>query len=196
MMKRTVDIVGGVCGLLFIAPFTPLIAFAILLESGFPAFVKLGRVSEGHAIGVYKFRTMIAGAETMKSGLMDLNERKDGAFFKIEKDPRLTRVGTFLRKLRLDEFPQFWNVLKGDLSLVGPRPHEPEEIAQYPEVFKKIADAKAGLTGLSQVKGASALSFLKELEYDLYYLEHQSFVLDLKILFQTFLIFITDPTGV
>lgn len=196
MIKRTLDIVGAVCGLLFIAPFVPLIALAILLESEFPIFVKLCRVSEGHTIGVYKFRTMIIGAEAMKGDLLDLNERNDGAFFKIKNDPRLTRVGKFLRKLRLDEFPQFWNVLKGDLSLVGPRPHEPEEVARYPKAFKKIADFKAGLTGLSQVKGASALPFLKELEYDLYYLEHQSLALDLKILFQTAFIFFTDPTGV
>lgn len=187
---------GAVCGLLFIAPFAPFIALVIFLESGFPVFVKLSRISEGRAIGVYKFRTMIKGAEAMKGDLTDLNERKDGAFFKIKNDPRLTRVGKFLRKLRLDEFPQFWNVLQGNLSLVGPRPHEPEEVARYPKEFRKIAEHKAGLTGLSQVKGASALPFLKELKYDLYYVEHQSSALDLNILFQTIFIFFTDPTGV
>ncbi len=195
-MKRIVDIMGAVCGLLFIAPFAPFIALVIFLESGFPVFVKLSRISEGRAIGVYKFRTMIKGAEAMKGDLTDLNERKDGAFFKIKNDPRLTRVGKFLRKLRLDEFPQFWNVLQGNLSLVGPRPHEPEEVARYPKEFRKIAEHKAGLTGLSQVKGASALPFLKELKYDLYYVEHQSSALDLNILFQTIFIFFTDPTGV
>ena len=196
MIKRAMDMVSAVCGLLFIAPFTPFIALAILLESGLPIVLKLDRVSEGRTIGVYKFRTMIQGAGAMKADLMDLNERKDGAFFKIKNDPRLTHVGKFLRKLRLDEFPQFWNVLVGDLALVGPRPHEPEEVARYPKEFRKIVQAKAGLTGLSQVTGASALPFLKELEYDLYYLEHQSLWFDLKILFQTVFIFFSDPTGV
>jgi len=125
-----------------------------------------------------------------------LNERKDGPFFKIKNDPRLTKTGKFLRKFRFDEFPQFLNVLKGDLSLVGPRPHEPEEMLAYPPEFKKIYFAKAGLTGLSQVNGASNLPFIKELEFDLYYLEHQSFLLDLKIFLKTIVIFFFDPTGV
>jgi lipopolysaccharide/colanic/teichoic acid biosynthesis glycosyltransferase len=196
MVKRVLDILGSVCGLVFIAPFTPFIAFAIWFESGKPVFVKLDRISEGRIIKVYKFRSMVQNAREMKAGLMDLNERKDGPFFKIKNDPRLTRVGKFLRKFRLDEFPQFLNVLKGEISLVGPRPHEPEEIRQYPPEFKKLYEAKGGLTGLSQVKGASLLSFQKELEYDLYYLEHQSFWLDLKILLETVWIFFSDPTGV
>ena len=96
----------------------------------------------------------------------------------------------------MDEFPQFINVLKGELTLVGPRPHEPEEIAQYPSGFKQLYLAKAGLTGLSQVSGASGLSYFKELELDLYYVLHQSLWLDLKILFKTVWIFLSDPTGV
>lgn len=196
IIKRTFDIIGSTFGLVFILPFTPFIALAIYLESGGPVFVKLGRVSEGKIIKVYKFRSMVRNASEMKERLKHLNERKDGPLFKMKNDPRLTRVGKFLRKLRLDEFPQFLNVLKGELSLVGPRPHEPEEMLQYPLEFKKLYYAKGGLTGLSQIKGASLLPFKKELEYDLYYLEHQTFLLDLKILFKTIWIFFSDPTGV
>ncbi len=195
-MKRIFDIIGAILGLGFILPFTPFIAFAIILESGFPVFEKLERISEGRIIKVYKFRSMIKNARALKKQLWHLNERKDGPLFKIKNDPRLTKVGKWLRKLRLDEFPQLINVLKGDLSLVGPRPHEPEEMAEYPPEFRKLYYAKGGLTGLSQVSGASALPFHKELKLDLYYLEHQSFWLDIKILFKTIFIFFSDPTGV
>lgn len=195
-MKRLFDVIGSLLGLIFIAPFTPFIAFAIVAEDGLPVFVKLDRISEGRVIKVYKFRTMVRNAHEMKRTLAHLNERKDGPLFKMKNDPRLTRVGKFLRRFRLDEFPQFLNVLKGELSLVGPRPHEPEEMLQYPPEFKKLYYAKGGLTGLSQVMGASLLPFKKELEYDLHYLEHQSFLLDLKILARTVWIFFSDPTGV
>lgn len=196
MSKRSLDIAGGLVGLLFILPFSPFIALAIILESGGPVLVKLDRVSQGKVIKVYKFRSMVKGAEKLKKELMVLNERKDGPLFKIKNDPRLTKVGKFLRKLRLDEFPQVINVLKGELSLVGPRPHEPEEMLQYPEEFKKLYFTKGGLTGLSQVMGASALPFKKELELDLYYFDHQSLSQDLKIIWQTVWIFFSDPTGV
>jgi lipopolysaccharide/colanic/teichoic acid biosynthesis glycosyltransferase len=194
--KRVMDIIGAFLGLIFLAPLFPFIAAAIYIEGGWPILVKLDRVSGGKIIKVYKFRSMIQGAHKMKPLLAHLNERKDGPFFKIKNDPRLTATGKFLRKFRLDEFPQFINVLKGELSLIGPRPHEPEEVLHYPPAFQKIYQAKAGLTGLSQVSGASALPAKKELELDLYYLEHQSFWLDLKILAKTIWIFFSDPTGV
>lgn len=196
MAKRIFDILGALCGLLFILPFTPFIAFAIWREDKGPVFVGLPRVSEGKVITVWKFRTMVVGAREMKKDLMDRNERADGPFFKMKEDPRLTKIGKFLRMLRVDEFPQFWNVLTGELALVGPRPHEPEEMLAYPPEFKKLYYAKAGLTGLSQVMGASALPFRKELAYDEEYLADQSLLLDLKILLKTVLIFFTDPTGV
>ena len=196
MTKRIVDIIGSLLGtiaLLFIFPFA---ALAIIIESGFPVFVALPRISEGRRIYVFKFRSMVQDAHRMKKELAHLNERTDGPFFKIKDDPRLTRVGKLLRKLRVDEFPQFVNVLMGDLSLVGPRPHELEEVEQYPEGFKMLSRAKAGLTGLSQVSGASSLAFLGELELDKFYLEHQSLWFDIKILFRTVWILFSDPTGV
>ncbi len=194
--KRILDIFGALCGILFIIPFFPFIALAIIMNDGFPILVKLDRISEGKTIKVYKFRSMIRGAHAMKQELMGKNERTDGPLFKIKHDPRLTTVGRFLRKLRIDEFPQFLNVLKGELALVGPRPHEPEEIAKYPVEFKHIQYARAGLTGLSQVSGASALSFIKELELDSYYVKHANVWFDIKILFKTVWVFFFDPTGV
>ncbi len=195
-MKRVFDVVGALGGLIFIVPFFPFIAIAIVLEDGLPVLVKLDRVSKGRIVKVYKFRSMIKNAREAKKSLLHLNERNDGPFFKIKNDPRLTKTGKFLRKFRLDEFPQFLNVLSGDLALVGPRPHEPEEMFSYPNEFKKLYLAKAGLTGLSQVMGASALPFKKELEFDLYYFENKSLWLDFLILFKTVWIFFFDPTGV
>ncbi len=196
ILKRTIDIIGSLIGLIILLPFFPFIALAIKINSKGPVLIKLDRVSGGRIIKVYKFRSMVIDAEKMKKGLLILNERNDGPFFKIKNDPRITRIGKILRKFRLDELPQLINVLKGELSLVGPRPHEPEELFAYPREYRELLTAKTGLTGLSQVNGASSLKFLKELEFDNYYLQNQSLWLDIKILFKTIFIFFTDPTGV
>ncbi|KKU15422.1 hypothetical protein A3A20_01895 [Candidatus Wolfebacteria bacterium RIFCSPLOWO2_01_FULL_45_19] len=195
-MKRILDIVGAVLGLLVIAPLVPFIALAIKLESRGPVLVKLARVSGGKIIYVYKFRSMIEGAHGLKIQLASLNERTDGPFFKLKKDPRITKIGRILRKFRIDEFPQLINVLEGELALVGPRPHEPVEVIHYPGPYKCLLLAKAGVTGLSQVSGASGLPFLKELELDSYYVKNQSLWLDLKIIAKTLAIIFTDPTAV
>src|SRR3989338_11195716 len=128
-LKRAIDIFGALTGLCIIAPFTPFIALAIKLDDNGSIFVKLPRVSKNQVIFVYKFRSMTTNAHLQKVSLSHLNERADGPFFKIKNDPRLTRIGKFLRKFRLDEFPQLINVLKGELTLVGPRPREPHEAA-------------------------------------------------------------------
>ncbi len=172
--KRVIDIFGSLFGIVFV--FLPLylpVAMAIKLNSEGPAMVGLYRLSQGKRIRVYKFRTMFKESLVFKPILVSLNER-DGAFFKIREDPRITSVGRILRKFKLDELPQFFDVLKGELSLVGPRPHEPQEILFYPEKYHPLLEAKGGLTGLSQVKGASSLPFLKELELDLFYIKNQS----------------------
>ena len=118
-MKRLIDIIGGLIGLLLLIVIAPFIAIAILLEDGFPVFIKQKRVSRGEIINVYKFRSMVKNADELKKNILHLNERNDGPFFKIKEDPRITKVGKFLRRTRLDEFPQFLNVLKGDISIVG-----------------------------------------------------------------------------
>lgn len=196
-IKRITDIVGAILGITIMLLLLPLIAIAIKLDSRGPVFAKLDRISRGKMIKVYKFRSMKHDTHLMKyHELQHLNERKDGPFFKIKNDPRLTRFGKILRKSRIDEMPQFINVLRGELSLVGPRPHEPEEVSQYPAEYHHLPLAKAGITGLSQVNGASSLPYLQELELDDYYLKHQSLWLDVKIIFKTLAILFTDPTGV
>ncbi len=195
-MGRILDIIGSVIGLVLMIPFTPLIALAVKLTSRGPLFVKLNRVSAGKKIEVYKFRSMYEGAHQMKGVLAVLNERSDGPFFKIKQDPRVTPVGRVLRRFRLDEFPQLINVLKGELALVGPRPHEPEEVIFYPHPYKHLLLAKAGVTGLSQVNGASALPFMKELELDDHYVKNRNLLLDAKILAKTAKIIFSDPTAV
>ncbi len=197
LIKRTVDIFGSAIGLLIILPLIPFIIIAIKLDSSGPVLIKLKRVSKGKIMQVYKFRSMKAGYHGLKyTELAHLNERKDGPFFKIKNDPRLTKTGKILRKFRLDEFPQLINVLKGELTLVGPRPHEPEEISAYPEIYKNLPLVTAGVTGLSQVSGASGLPFLKELELDSYYLKNKSLWLDAKIILKTVAILLFDPTAV
>ncbi|MEK9183476.1 MAG: sugar transferase [Patescibacteria group bacterium] len=194
--KRVIDIVGAIAGLSFIAPFLPFIALAIKIDSEGPAFIKLVRISNGRSFYLYKFRTMVKNAHKLKPFLQYLNERNDGPFFKIKNDPRITRTGKWLRKFRIDEFPQLINVLRNEISLVGPRPYAPEEVSAYPENYKHLMQAKAGLTGLSQINGSSQLSFQKTLELDDFYIKNQSLWLDLKIIVKTLLILFSDPTAV
>lgn len=190
------DIVGSLFGLIFFVLFFPFVGIAIVIEGGFPILVRLDRISEGKRTSVYKFRTMVKNAKDIKQSLFSMNERTDGPLFKMKNDPRVTKVGKIVRKFRLDELPQFIDVFMGRLALVGPRPHEPGEVEKYPEEYKKVTLARAGLTGLSQVSGASSLSFQKEIELDTYYIEHRSFFLDCKIVIKTALILFFDPTGV
>lgn len=190
------DIIGSLLGLLIILPFVPFIVLAIKVDSRGGVIVGLDRISAGRVIKVYKFRSMVYDALEKKQSIMHLNERSDGPFFKIKNDPRITRTGKFLRKFRIDEFPQLVNVLKGELALVGPRPHEPEEIEKYPDEFKKLRFARVGATGYSQINGASNLKFLKELELDMFYINHVSFWFDLKIIAKTIAVLFFDPTAV
>lgn len=194
--KRTIDILGSLVGLALLAPLYPLIAAGIKLETRGPVLAKIDRVSAGKKFQVYKFRSMIDGAHALRPTLKEFNERKDGPFFKMSRDPRVTLVGRLLRKFRIDEFPQLINVLKGEMSLVGPRPHEPGEVIHYPPEYRHLMLAKAGVTGLSQVNGASALPFLKELELDSHYVKNPSLWRDAKIIGKTASIIFFDPTAV
>jgi len=194
--KRCLDIAGGIIGIGLMLPFLPVIALAIKTESKGPVCVRLRRISEGKVFWLYKFRTMIQGAEHMKPSLIARNERRDGPYFKMKDDPRITRVGRMLRRFRIDEWPQFWNVIRGDMAIVGPRPYEPEEIAVYPEEYAHIPKNRAGITGLSQISGSSALSFKKTLELDDWYIRHPSLWLDLKIIAKTAVIAIFDNTAI
>ena len=139
---------------------------------------------------------MVDGAHDLKKDLLKYNERKDaGPLFKMRNDPRVTRVGRVLRKTRIDEFPQLYNVLKGEMSLVGPRPHEPEEVAQYEKHHKKLLTIKAGMTGMAQIYGSSDLPFEQETKLDTYYIENWSLFLDLKILLRTLTLLLRDRSA-
>jgi len=132
---------------------------------------------------------MVKNAEELKNDLLQYNERT-GPLFKMKDDPRITKIGKFIRRKRLDEFAQLINVLKGEMSLVGPRPHELEEVAQYKKHHKKLLMIKPGITGLAQVSGSSDLDFEKEVKLDTYYIENWSLFLDIQILFKTLIVFI------
>lgn len=179
------------------APFFLLITFFIKLDSRGPVFVRLKRVREGEkTFYLYKFRSMIPNTHEMRyNALRKYNVRQDGPLIKIRNDPRITRVGNVLRRFHLDEFAQVINVLKGEMSLVGPRPHEPEEIAHYRKHHMRLLSVKPGITGLSQVSGASNLPFEREVELDTYYIEHWSFGLDFSILLRTILVIFTHKSA-
>jgi exopolysaccharide biosynthesis polyprenyl glycosylphosphotransferase len=184
-VKRVMDIVFSCAGLLLLSPVLAAIAFAIKLDSPGSVFYRSVRVGKkGRKFTCYKFRTMVADADARKDQLRHLNER-NGPFFKILNDPRVTRPGIFLRKHSLDELPQLWNVLKGDMSLVGPRPHPTDDYQQYSLEHLERLDVKPGVTGLWQVTARRDPSFETNMALDLKYIENWDLWLDLKILLRT-----------
>jgi exopolysaccharide biosynthesis polyprenyl glycosylphosphotransferase len=194
--KRIVDIFAAIFALVILSPVFLVIAFLIKWETDGPVFVKLNRISTNKTIGLYKFRSMVRNAERLKHLLLKYNERVDGPLFKLKGDPRVTKVGRFIRQTRIDELPQFWNILRGDISLVGPRPHQPDEIKQYLSHHKNVLAIKAGATGLAQISGSSDLPFEKEVALDTFYIENWSLLLDLKIVVKTFVRVFTDKSAV
>jgi len=185
IFKRTFDIVGAVLGFIVGAPLLALIAIAIKIDSPGPVFFKQIRVGKDHRqFQIIKFRSMYTGAESEQQKLLELNEA-DGPLFKIRDDPRLTRVGAFLRRTSLDELPQLFNVLVGEMSLVGPRPPVPSEVASYQPWHLQRLGVPGGMTGLWQVSGRSELTFDEMVLLDIYYIEHWSPWLDLQILLRT-----------
>jgi len=184
-IKRAIDLLGAVVLFLFGWPLLALIAIAIRLDSPGPAVFAQVRVGQNNRrFNIYKFRTMRVGAERELESLRDQNEA-DGPIFKIRRDPRVTRVGQVLRNTSLDELPQLFNVFKGDMSLVGPRPPMPDEVEQYQPWHKRRLVVPPGMTGLWQVSGRSDLTFDEMVLLDLYYIEHWSPWLDFGILLRT-----------
>ena len=196
VIKRTLDITGSLLALVIFSPLLLLIALAIKWETEGPVLVRLRRISQSKSFNLLKFRSMVKNAEELKPHLAYLNERNDGPLFKIKNDPRITGVGKLIRRYRLDELPQFVNVLRGDISLVGPRPHQPDEIAHYQKHHKKVLSIKAGVTGLAQVSGSSDLPFEEEVALDSFYIENWSLTQDLKILLKTALKMVFDHSAV
>ena len=184
--KRTLDVCGGVVGMLLLIPITIIVAPLIKIESPGPIFFSQKRVGRnGRIFNIYKFRTMYIDAEERKRELMQQNEM-NGLMFKIGNDPRITKVGKLLRKTSLDEFPQFYNVLRGDMSLVGTRPPTLDEFEHYKSHHKKRLSITPGLTGLWQVNGRNQVTDFEEVvRLDVKYIEEWSFGLDIKILLKT-----------
>ena len=185
VVKALFDRVSAAAALVALAPVMAGIALAVRLGDGGPAFFRQIRVGKnGRPFMVWKFRTMVQDAEGQKAALQADNEG-DGLLFKMRNDPRITPVGSWLRKYSLDELPQLWNVLKGDMSLVGPRPAVPAEAARYGSYVRRRLVVKPGITGLWQVSGRSDLPWDEAVRLDLRYVENWSFALDLQILWKT-----------
>jgi len=183
--KRAIDLVFSAVLLAVFAPLMAAIAAAIKLDSPGPVLFRQERVGrDGRLFTCFKFRSMVDGADDARQELSHRNEAT-GPIFKIRNDPRTTRVGRGMRRLSIDELPQFWNVLAGDMSLVGPRPPMPCEVENYAEWHRRRLDVAPGLTGLWQVSGRSDLTFDEMVMLDLYYAENWSIGLDLKILLRT-----------
>lgn len=184
-LKRALDLVVGSLALFLSAPIMILTAIAIKLDSRGPILFRQQRVGKwGSPFVCYKFRSMHVDAEERKAELLDHNQA-DGPVFKMENDPRVTRVGRIIRKLSIDELPQLFNVLSGEMSLVGPRPPVPVEVNEYAVEERRRLDAVPGITGLQQVSGRSDLDFKRWVELDLQYISEQSFWKDIRILLKT-----------
>lgn len=185
LLKRIMDVFVSSLALLFLWPLMLVIGIAVKLGSHGPVIYRSLRVGKcGREFDCYKFRTMVAGSDGLKENLIRLNQRR-GPFFKIADDPRVTRFGKFLRKYSLDELPQLWNVLKGDMSLVGPRPHPVEDCAQYSSEHCRRLGVKPGVTGLWQVMARTNPCFEICMMLDLAYIEKWSLLLDCRILLKT-----------
>lgn len=185
-LKRLMDIAGALVGIVLTAMITIFLAPLLLLESPGPLIFKQKRVGRnGRYFNMYKFRSMYMDAEERKKELMAQNEMS-GYMFKMENDPRVTKVGRFIRKTSIDELPQFWNVLKGDMSLVGTRPPTLDEFTQYKSYHKRRLSLRPGITGLWQVSGRNDIDDFEEVvKLDLEYIDHWSIYLDIKILLKT-----------
>lgn len=186
VIKRAMDIIGAIIGLILTGIVTIFVAPPLLIESKGPLFFSQIRVGKnGRLFKIYKFRSMYADAEERKKELMAKNKMK-GLMFKMDNDPRITKVGKFIRKTSIDELPQFWNVLKGDMSLVGTRPPTMDEYMKYESKYKRRLSIRPGITGMWQVSGRSDITDFEEvLALDLEYIDNWSVGLDIKLLFKT-----------
>lgn len=207
--KRIMDITGALLGVVLLAPVLAVVALLIQLNSKGPVLYRQTRIGRHkQAFAMYKFRSMYTryctgdqyGGETAAEFEHTLrnkmNERTDGPLFKMRSDPRITSVGRWLRRTRIDELPQLLNVLHGEMSLIGPRPHLPSEVARYDKHHERLFTIKPGMSGMAQVNGSSGLPFTEEAKLDIGYIEHWSLRLDIILLLKTFKILLTDRNAV
>lgn len=194
VVKRLFDIVASACGLILLSPLFLFLVIKIRSEDGGPAFYSQERIGKNEKpFKMWKFRSMIVDADKMLDKLEDQNEI-DGAMFKIKDDPRVTKIGHVIRKYSLDELPQLWNVLIGDMSLVGPRPPLPSEVAEYTDYDKQRLTVMPGCTGLWQVTKRNEAAFDEMVWLDIVYINHSGVWEDLKLIVKTVLVMI-HPNG-
>lgn len=193
--KRLMDIICSLIALIILAPVFFLVAVLIKFESKGPVIFSQERVGMNNKVfKMYKFRSMVANAESLKETLKEQNERS-GPMFKIRNDPRVTRVGSFIRKTSIDELPQLINILKGEMSIVGPRPSLPDEVKQFEPWMLERLNVKPGLTCYWQVQGRDHIEFEDWMKLDVKYVRERNFLLDLKLIFKTFFVFLGDKNA-
>ncbi|MFE4142776.1 sugar transferase [Peribacillus sp. YIM B13472] len=185
-MKRLIDIIGSLLGLILLLPIFLIVAILIKIEDPKgPVFFKQVRVGKNeNEFQMYKFRSMVTDAEERLKDLLTLNE-VSGAMFKMKNDPRITKIGKFIRKTSIDELPQLWNVLKGDMSLVGPRPPLKREVEEYSSYDKQRLLVTPGCTGLWQVTARNNVGFKEMVELDIQYIRNRTIYFDIKIVLKT-----------
>ncbi len=185
LLKRTMDLVLTIPGIILILPLLAAIAVAIKLDSRGPVLFRQLRIGEHGTFSIWKFRTMVEDAEHRKAELVHLNRHSDGKMFKLDEDPRVTPLGKLLRRTCLDELPQLWNVVRGEMSLVGPRPLIPEEAREVRDWRERRLDLKPGMTGLWQILGSSTIAFAEMTKLDYHYVMNWSLGTDFGILLRT-----------
>jgi len=186
LLKRSIDIAASAVLLVLLLPLFLVVAAAIKLESRGPVLFRQTRIGQsGRSFTMWKFRSMQVDADAQKQRLVESHKQPGGVRFKLQFDPRITRVGRFLRRTSIDELPQLWNVLTGSMSLVGPRPPLPDEVNRYSQEERKRLAAKPGITCTWQVSGRADIPFEQQVELDVQYIAFQSLVLDLRILAKT-----------
>lgn len=184
--KRIVDIILGCMGLIILSPVFLILAICIKIDSKGPVIFAHKRIGKnGKEFKMYKFRSMYENAEEMIENFNEEQKREWQENFKLENDPRITKVGSFLRKTSLDELPQIINIIKGDLSIIGPRPVIGEELEKYGKNKEKFLSITPGLTGYWQANGRSNTTYEERMQMELYYIDNQSLILDIKIFFKT-----------
>jgi exopolysaccharide biosynthesis polyprenyl glycosylphosphotransferase len=196
LAKRCIDFVGALCGLIVLFPVFFIVAVLIKYEDPKgPVFFKQIRMGKnGRDFYMYKFRSMVTDAEKRLEDLLHQNE-VSGAMFKMKDDPRVTKIGKFIRRTSIDELPQLINVLKGEMSLVGPRPPLPREVQEYTNYDRQRLMVKPGCTGIWQISGRSSLSFTEMVELDIEYIINRNLILDLKIIIKTVRVMLFDKNA-
>ena len=193
--KRVTDIFLSAIGLILLSPILLIVAIAIRIDSKGPIIFKQDRVGkDGKIFSMYKFRSMIVNAEELKAKLETKNEMS-GPMFKIKNDPRITKVGRFIRKTSIDELPQLINVIKGDMSLVGPRPSLPKEVEQFSPWMLERLKVKPGITCYWQVMGRNNIAFEEWMKLDVKYVHEMNYWLDIKLIFKTFFVLFGDESA-